>query len=73
MGFNRGNNCIIRVSANNQQTAYNMNAPPLSTQDVGNGIFTNKFLDNVKPLLRSSGYPESAVNEIAVAFLTLTK
>jgi len=46
---------------------------PLSSQDVSNGILTNKFLDNVKPLLRSSGYPEAIVNEIAIAFLTLAK
>lgn len=63
---------VVYISANNQ-TSYNLNATSLSTQDVSNGIFTNKFLDNVKPLLRSSGYPESAVNEIAVAFLTLAK
>lgn len=61
----------IFFSANNQ-TGYGLNAP-LSTQDVSNGIFANKFLDNVKPLLRSSGYPEAVVSEIAVAFLTLAK
>ncbi|CAI6344942.1 unnamed protein product [Macrosiphum euphorbiae] len=64
---------LAPTNCSNNQTSYNLNATSLSTQDVSNGIFTNKFLDNVKPLLRSSGYPESAVNEIAVAFLTLAK
>lgn len=59
----------------NNQTGYNVNAAAasLSAQEVSNGILANKFLDNVKPSLRSAGYPESAVNEIAVAFLTLAR
>ncbi|XP_050421108.1 RNA-binding protein Pasilla [Adelges cooleyi] len=64
---------LTTTNCSNNQTSYSLNTTTLSPQEVSNGIFSNKFLDNVKPLLRSSGYPESAVGEIAVAFLTLAK
>ncbi|XP_050545395.1 RNA-binding protein Pasilla isoform X2 [Daktulosphaira vitifoliae] len=63
---------LTPTNCNNNQTSYSLN-PALSPQEVNNGIFSNKFLENVKPLLRTSGYPEPAVNEIALAFLTLAK